>query len=341
MSLIDGIVRFDGITDGGLFSLNKDLVFRVRGVIFHSLGKISLLGNYDEDTWRNILILRQPLESSTYERKLKDITSHIVRKYESLYTNDIVGSSEWDNYLSSDHRTDINSQNRKLQMNQDHDIISEQPSVRTIVEPYPFVAENAQTKYSLANPPSAVIRSTPELLLRKNGRSCEFVIDFNATERQSTFSELKTMMRELMLDLRLVDPNIGVENVDDTRTTSLNHSRRKGSQSLVMNMIGNIRSDQCGFTASINVTALRRDMEKVIDRAVNYCFIMLVTCIVQAILLLRQMIYSQPQSSVIRVSIICIGWQTVLDALLSLEHLWLCFYIQPVATGFGKSFVLN
>jgi hypothetical protein len=50
---------------------------------------------------------------------------------------------------------------------------------------------------------------------------------------------------------------------------------------------------------------------------------MMLTCLAQIVVLLRQLLHTQHQSSVARVSLVCIGWQTVLDALLCLSHIYL------------------
>ena len=359
ISLIDGIVRLVDITDGSIFSLQKDLLMRVRGVIFHSMGKLSLVGNDDQGIRRNVLVVKQYDEVSASKRKLYDVTNEIVDSYAELYDKEIIGGPMWEKYMQSseDSNTLQELSQRRLMMNEDANSVILQNYIdsSSVVETYPFVAESSQSRHSLGKPPAVVIRSTPEILM-KNGRSCEFVLDFNITERQWPISEWRSMMKRIMINLRKNDPTSDQnEETDNTKKVKrgssktynrensnilyTDHTNEFNDDSMVTHMSGTIYSEQCKFFSNLNVTAHRTDMEQVTAKAINYCFFMFIACLAQAVFLLRQMIYSQPQSSAIRVSIICIGWQTVLDALLSLEHLWLCFYILPVATAFGKCFI--
>lgn len=360
ISLIDGIVRLVDITDGNLFSLHKDLLMRVRGVIFHSMGKLSLVGNDDQGKRRNVLVMKQSDKSSTEKRVLSDVTNEILDTHEEFYDKEIVGGPLWKK-MENGQNDGIapNIPQRRLLLSEEINapIVQDEIDLSSIVETYPFVAESDKTKHSLGEPPAVVIRSTPEVLM-KNGRSCEFVLDFNITERQWTIAEWRSMMKEIVMDLRKNVPTSD-QNVETTdkkkrvkRVSSSNSnnersygaytgdSRQIKDEVMVTHMYGTIHSEQCDFFSTLNVTSHRTDIEQVTAKAINYCFFMFIACLAQAVFLLRQMIYSQPQSSAVRVSIMCIGWQTVLDALLSLEHLWLCFYIQPVATAFGESVVV-
>lgn len=351
LSLIDGIVRLVDVTNGSIFSLQKDLLMRVRGVLFHSMGKLCLVGNDDQGIRRNVLVMKQSDNSSTEKRKLYDVTNEIVDTYKELYEKEIVGGPMWEKYMQSSQNGNIPHKlpQRRLMLSEDTkaDIIQDHIGSSSIVETYPFVAESDRVRHSIGEPPAVVIRSTPEILM-KNGRSCEFVLDFNITERQCPVSTWRSMMKRIMVDLYRHDPTSDLnEKTDDNKKTargsfnmnsrekSKGNSKQDKDEVMVTQMLGTIYSEQCEFFSTLNVTAHRTDMEQVTGKAINYCFFMFIACLAQAVFLLRQMIYSQPQSSAIRVSIVCIGWQTALDALLCLEHLWLCFYIQPVATAFA------
>jgi len=56
----------------------------------------------------------------------------------------------------------------------------------------------------------------------------------------------------------------------------------------------------------------------------------------QIVVLLRQLLHSQTQSAAVRVSLLSIGWQTVLDALLCLGHISLSLAMQPLFTAFAS-----
>ena len=97
-----------------------------------------------------------------------------------------------------------------------------------------------------------------------------------------------------------------------------------------------IVSTVCGFSSSINVTAIRTDWEHTTGKAINYSFYMILTCLTQIVVLLRQLLHTQAQSAATRVSLISIGWQTVLDAILCIGHILLCLVMQPLFTAFAS-----
>jgi transmembrane E3 ubiquitin-protein ligase len=53
-------------------------------------------------------------------------------------------------------------------------------------------------------------------------------------------------------------------------------------------------------------------------------------CLVQIGLLFRQLYHSNTQAAAARVSLVCIGMQAVLDAVICVLHLLLCAYFQPL-----------
>ena len=62
----------------------------------------------------------------------------------------------------------------------------------------------------------------------------------------------------------------------------------------------------------------------------------MLVCLTQIMILLRQLLHSQAQSAATRVSLLCIGWQTVVDALICLAHIYLSLAIQPLFTAFAS-----
>jgi hypothetical protein len=127
--------------------------------------------------------------------------------------------------------------------------------------------------------------------------------------------------------------NPGVKSSVGSKTRT---GRPVQDQALVMTMNGTIYSPNCDFTANLNATAIRTDWEHTTGKAINYSFYMMLTSLTQIVLLLRQLLHSQAQSAATRVSLLCIGWQTVLDALLCLAHIYLSLAMQPLFTAFAS-----
>jgi len=120
--------------------------------------------------------------------------------------------------------------------------------------------------------------------------------------------------------------------------SSIRGSRAKPiqDQALVMTIIGTIHSDNCNFHAALNATALRTDWEATTAKAINYSMYMTLVCLTQMLVLLRQLLHSQSQSAATRVSLLCVGWQTVIDALMCLVHIYLSLAMQPLFTAFAS-----
>jgi hypothetical protein len=62
---------------------------------------------------------------------------------------------------------------------------------------------------------------------------------------------------------------------------------------------------------------------------------MMLVCLVQILVLLRQLLHTQSNSAAVRVSLMCVGHQTVLDALLCLAHIYLSLAVQQLFTAFA------
>ena len=107
-------------------------------------------------------------------------------------------------------------------------------------------------------------------------------------------------------------------------------------QALVMTMLGSIHSPNCEFTSTLNATAIRTDWEHTTGKAINYSFYMMLACLIQIVVLLRQLLHTQSQSAAIRVSLLSVGWQTVVDALVCLAHIYLSLAMQPLFTAFAS-----
>jgi hypothetical protein len=151
------------------------------------------------------------------------------------------------------------------------------------------------------------------------------------------------MMKHILLDTKKADPQNAVNQTNkskDVTTEQNSHGLEDFSlhanDDLVIRIVGTITSRECNFASIVNVTAIRTDWERTSAKSINFCFFMMVVCLAQTVFLLRQMIHSQAQSAAVRISLITVGWQTVLDAILCIEHIFLCLLLQPVSTAFGK-----
>jgi hypothetical protein len=107
-------------------------------------------------------------------------------------------------------------------------------------------------------------------------------------------------------------------------------------ESLVVTLSGNIESTNCDFASHVNATAMRTNWEKTTAKAINYSFYMMIACLTQIVVLLRQLLHTQAHSVACNVSLLCIGWQTVLDAMLCISHIFLCLVLQPLFTAFAS-----
>mmetsp|Transcript_26034 Transcript_26034/g.38480 ORF Transcript_26034/g.38480 Transcript_26034/m.38480 type:complete len:1100 (+) Transcript_26034:250-3549(+) len=227
--------------------------------------------------------------------------------------------------------------------------ISSSEETSKFVIPFPYVPDDDMESIRKAKTPAARRMPAREQLLEANAGRCEFEINLDVKEIEWTLGEWKTLISQQMADIKSLDPSLatkepeeggnGEEEEDKIKTT---RSARKAAlknrqdQALVMAMNGSIHSPNCDFISSLNVTAIRTDWEHTTGKAINYSFYMMLTCLTQIVVLLRQLLHTQHQSTATRVSLLCIGWQTVLDALLCLGHIYLSLAMQPLFTAFAS-----
>mmetsp|Transcript_40928 Transcript_40928/g.57572 ORF Transcript_40928/g.57572 Transcript_40928/m.57572 type:complete len:485 (-) Transcript_40928:149-1603(-) len=193
---------------------------------------------------------------------------------------------------------------------------------------------------------------TREQVLEGNAGRCEFELNLDVKETEWTVLKWKTMVEHYLRDIRSLDPRKR-RGLDEADESELSHSKTKHAgtlelpkknqmskflveQALVMNMAGWIRSPNCEFSALLNATAIRTDWQNTTDKAIHYSFYMMLTCLTQIVVLLRQLLHTQHHSGATRVSLLCIGWQAVLDALLCLSHIYLSLAMQPLFTAFAS-----
>ena len=231
-----------------------------------------------------------------------------------------------------------------------------------IVIPYPYVPDDKLE--SIRKTKTAAGRRMParEQMLEANAGRCEFEINLNVNEVEWTLGQWKTLIARSVFDSRLVDPKLhqkeledgDVEDEEDLGSSRGSYMKTKHAESpstsrgerekvaskpvqaVAMILSGSIKSPNCDFASALNATAIRTDWENTTGKAINYSFYMMLTCLAQIVVLLRQLLHTQHQSSVSRVSLVCIGWQAVLDALLCLGHIYLSLAMQPLFTAFAS-----
>ena len=147
------------------------------------------------------------------------------------------------------------------------------------------------------------------------------------------------MAKRLYRDINRVNPLSSNKNLTQSEFES------NGEEALVMNLFGTTESQNCDFAMNLNATAFRTDWEQTKYKATIYSVYMMFATLAQIVVLLRRIIYAQSSMAATRVSLLCVlGWQTVLDAILCIEHIMLCLMVPPVSTAFCEyyySFLSN
>jgi transmembrane E3 ubiquitin-protein ligase len=221
-----------------------------------------------------------------------------------------------------------------------------------IVIPYPFVRDDKDGTIRNARTPASRTMPQREQALEANAAGCVFEINMDVNEVEWTVGAWRKLVAGRVEEVKKLDPALQPEPTDESeqgdsknrraRAYSAGTGRRQRrakpaqDQALVMNMVGTIHSPNCNFTAYLNTTALRTDWDATTSKAINYSFYMMIVCLTQILILLRQLLHSQSQSTATRVSLMCIGWQTVIDALLCLAHIYLSLAVQPLFTAFAS-----
>jgi hypothetical protein len=217
------------------------------------------------------------------------------------------------------------------------------PRWSDIVIPYPFVRDDKDE--SIRKVKSQASRRMPsrEQKLEANAALCEFEINLNVQEEEWTVGEWRNLFSRRIEEAKKLDPaskpsDTGVEEGTGKRMNAGVQARTKvlQEQALVMKMLGSIHSPNCNFTAHLNATALRTDWDATKGKTINYSFYMMIVCLTQIMILLRQLLHSQSPSAATRVSLLCVGWQTVIDALICLAHIYFSLAMQPLFSAFAS-----
>lgn len=332
ISILYGFAKiYDTVTPG--YSTGRDIVLPLKGIYVHTLGRISLVSR---SSGRTALFLKglhksylhrssQAFRSDDKQVMLEesDNGSSIAWRHDST----IIGAA-----LNANTSSEINNEELMRRLG-DSSNVSSLCDKTGLVFPYPFVAD--EKDQALRQIPSQALhpKSRKEQLLENNAGGCEFEFTLDVREEEWDFNEL----------VESVDKEQSTNGLMDSRTESFlefgrdNARERNKAQNskrerhFVMGVNGTIFSPNCNsFSASLNATAFRAEIDRPADSAMNYSFYMMLNCLMQIVLLLRQLLHTQAQGAAIKVSLVCIGWQAVLDAILCLTHVYLSV-IMPFA----------
>lgn len=127
--------------------------------------------------------------------------------------------------------------------------------------------------------------------------------------------------------------NDATDNLKEAQTQA---SQQNEQQQLVGSVSGTIVSPNCDFAAHVSTIAVRVNWASITSKAINYSFTMMLLCLAQIVLLLRQLLHSQSNFLASRVSMLTIGWQCILDAIWCMVHILFCLVMQPLFTAFAS-----
>jgi len=392
LSLVDGFVKLYDSTSPG-YSTRKDILLRVRGVMIHAIGRVSLVSNVDagrsafvvaksgggeraegdgveagDDLHHRRRRLMEALENVDDGSDMNAIREDAFALYSDEASKEkpklLFQSDDFGVENANEVFPDIVSETRAESEEQDVGLSAELASSRKMAEsdnnsrippwsdivmPYPFVKDDKEETIRRVRTPAARRMPPREQLLEANAASCEFEINMDVQPVEWTIGAWRNLLTRRFKEAKKLDPSShqGDAETDaeekratSSRSVSMRSSRNRAKalqdQALVMTMVGTIHSDNCDFDAALNATALRTDWEATTGKAINYSFYMMLVCLTQILVLLRQLLHSQSQSAATRVSLLCVGWQTVIDALLCLVHIYLSLAMQPLFTAFAS-----
>lgn len=301
--IVDGFIKlYDSTTLG--YSTRRDILLRVHGVLIPSLGMLSLVST--PSLARSALVVapsKKQKQLHLQHRRLLEAMKEPETKLQQI-------------------RQDA------LELNPPTEATVYTTAITTITNtsifPFPYVTDDSLSSIGRARTPAARSMPPREQLLEANAGECEFEITLRVQEEQWTVGQWRALLAGRVKDLALL-------KTAETKPRKIRHD-----QALVMTLNGTIVSRNCGFEATLNATAIRTDWEHTTGKAINYSFYMMLTCLIQIVLLLRQLLHTQAQSAAVRVSLLSVGWQTVLDALLCLIHIYLSLAMQPLFTAFAS-----
>lgn len=302
-------------------------------------------------------------EVKTIKEKIEDIRARALWMYADLFDGKYIGGSDWDLFSSNiesnqnywnEYMDDLDenivasdeelgerrrlSEEEMLETGKFDDYSKKEVNVdcdasgkhwfSSIAQPYPYVPhEKNITKISNSATFNRMYSNIPEVLFNTH---CEFEINLSVNETQLTLIEWHEMAKRILRDINHVNPFSSKKNFTSSEFET------DGGEALVMNLFGTMESPNCDFALNLNATAFRTDWEQTKYKSTLYSVYMMLATLCQIVVLLRQIIYGQSSMAVTRVSVLCVGWQTVIDALMCIEHIMLCLMVPPVNTAFCK-----
>lgn len=270
-----------------------------------------------------------------------------TKMFESPGYNSVVERDDLDMLQKDDISSDNTAHRRLLKKKKDTKLSTEtkkELNDLSGLHVYPYVPDDevGTEKKSLG-----IYRHIPtrEQAFEFNTLECEFEINLYTPSIQWEVSELEKLLIERRERIKAVSSSkkqkVRIDKNDIKLTNAISPSMRKEAiskpkEAFITELSGEIISPVCQFAANVTVTAIRIDWEATKRKAINYSFYMMLTCLAQIVLLLRQLLHTQAQSAAIRVSLLCIGWQTLLDAIFCIAHILLCLIMSPFLPAFSS-----
>ena len=399
MSVVDGSVKLFN-RQSHHYASPQDVVIRVRGVLFHAVGQLSLVSASAPVTHSALIIGGTADNKSTAATSRRRLQQLDWDDNESLSSLDRIRDDIWRVHEDS-LQSWVDENHRRLQSEEDAedgqifdgtsgssitssstsrankvtekptpgnatlqtDVTASEivPTWSDVVIPFPYVMDDSEESFRQGRTPASRRLLPQERLLESNAAHCQFEIDFQVQAEEWTVGEWRKLMRRKMGEKERLKPSSALEQIaaattTNTREDSIGNTkvvtepyakrhwpaqqRRRRPQpqdeALVMVLNGTIHSEKCHFFAHVNATALRTNWEVTTSRAMNYSFYMMLVCLAQIVVLLRQLLHSQSQSAATRVSLVCVGWQTVIGGLLCLGDIYLSLAMNNLFTPFAS-----
>jgi hypothetical protein len=367
LSLVDGFIKiYDSNSIG--YSTRKDILLRVRGVLIHSIGRLSLVSSTEVS--QSVMYVPGD-EREAAKRRLEETLANldnadinVIREDAHVLFSESVGKAavDWSLVSANDfadqsvksiqeHALELKPLADELSLQQLNNALRTSNQDRHLqatsdwsdaVLPYPFVRDDAKETIRRVKTPAAREMPAREKDLELNAAGCGFEISLDVGTVDWTVGAWRQLVSRKVMDTKRLNP-LQKDDTEDNFDTADTPMHLRGSwgkpiqdQAVVMKLVGTIHSRNCNFNATLNATALRTDWEAATSKAINYSFVMMLICLTQMLVLLRQVLHSQGVSAATRVSILCVGWQTLLDALLCIMHIYMSLSIQPLFSAFAS-----
>lgn len=293
-SIVEGLVKiYDSNSIG--YSTRRDVIIRVRGVLIHQVGTVSLFSTSSLS------------RSSLTIVGGKDGHSQITQ---NLTIAELPGSTAETDATKSNIHSEVIPANSK-----------ENISAFDVVYPYPFVRDDSNRTISQFLTPAGRRLPPREEMLEAKAAGCDFEIHLDVREER-----IKQKKKDV--------ESPGTTHIDSNKMNRAGQIELDSGSIMILN--GTLLSHKCLFAAKLNATAVRAEKRHSSTKATYYAFAMLLTCLMQIMLLLKQLLHTQAQGMATRVSVLCIGWQAILDALLCLLHVYLSLTTHDLFTSFAS-----